>query len=82
MRMSNMSEYGFYVNCVSLYKNGIYDSVVVRENTGQRKPEFFHILRSAYFKKRCYFCLNILTFCRKIMTLAMHGVTFLYKIFV
>ena len=50
-----MPEYGFSLTRIFSYKggivdsgsNGIYDSILIRENAGQRKPFFRHMLRSA-----------------------------------
>ena len=41
-----MSEYGFSLTRFCLYKYKIEDSVLIRENTSQRKSIFLHILRS------------------------------------
>ena len=41
-----MPEHGFYLDRIFQYKNRIKDSVLIRENTGHRKPVFWHILRS------------------------------------
>ena len=41
-----MREYGFSLTRILPYKDKIYDSVLVRENTGQWKAVFSHILRS------------------------------------
>ena len=39
-----MPEYGFTVAVIFPCKDRIKDSVLVRENTGQRKTVFWHIL--------------------------------------
>ena len=39
-----MQEYGLSLICILPYKNRIYHSVFIRENTGQRKPVFSQIL--------------------------------------
>ena len=41
-----MQEYGFPLTRILPYKDRIYDSVLIRENTGQWKPVFLHILCS------------------------------------
>ena len=41
-----MSEYGFSLARIFPYKGRIADSVLIRENKGQRKPVFWYILRS------------------------------------
>ena len=41
-----MPEYGFFLTCISPYKDRIYDYVLTREETGQRKPVYCNILRS------------------------------------
>lgn len=41
-----MPEYWFSRTRIFSNKDKIYDSVLIRENTGQRKPVFWHILRS------------------------------------
>ena len=41
-----MSEYRFSLTFIFRYKNKIEDSVLRRENTGQRKSVFWHILPS------------------------------------
>ena len=41
-----MREYGFSLTYVLPYKNRIYESVLIRENTGLWKPVFSHILCS------------------------------------
>ena len=41
-----MREYGFSLTRIHPYKDKIYDSVLIQENTGQWKPVFSHILRS------------------------------------
>ena len=43
-----MLEYGFSLTRIFLYKNGIADSVLIQENTRQRKPVFWHVLSSAW----------------------------------
>ena len=40
-----MPGYGFSQTRIFPYKDRIVDSVVIRENTGQRKPRFWHMLR-------------------------------------
>ena len=30
---------GVFPDCILLYKNRVHDFVLIRENTGQRKPE-------------------------------------------
>ena len=42
-----MREYGFSLTGIFLHKDRIYDSALIRENAGQRKPVFLHILRCA-----------------------------------
>ena len=44
--VQNMPEYEFCLICIFPYKDRAYDSAFIRENTGQRKPVFLHILRS------------------------------------
>ena len=47
-------EYGFSLSCVFLYRGRIKDSVLIRENTSQRKPVFWNILRSdTFMRKNC-----------------------------
>ena len=41
-----MREYEFLLTRILPYKGKIYDFVLIRENTGQRKPVFSHILCS------------------------------------
>ena len=41
-----MREYGFSLTSILSYEDRIVDSVLIRENTGQRKPVFSHILCS------------------------------------
>ena len=41
-----MRECGFSLTRILPYKDRIYDSVLIRENTGQWKPVFSHILCS------------------------------------
>ena len=43
----NMPEYLFSLTRIFSYKDRIYDSVLMWENKGQRKPVLWHILRSA-----------------------------------
>ena len=43
-----MREYGFSLKCILPYDDRVYDYVLLRENTGQRKPVFSHILRSVF----------------------------------
>ena len=40
-----MPEYGFPLNHIFLYKDRIFDYLLIRENTGQRKDVFCHNLR-------------------------------------
>ena len=42
-----MREYGLSLTRILAYKDKIYHSVLLRENTGQWKPVFLHILCSA-----------------------------------
>ena len=42
----NMQECGFLLIRIFPYKNRIYDSVLIRENTSQGKPIFWDILHS------------------------------------
>ena len=44
-----MPEYGFSLTRIFPYKERFVDSVLVPENTGQRKPVFWHILRSVNY---------------------------------
>ena len=44
-----MAEYGFSLTLIFPYKARMYDSVLIREDKGQRKPVFLHILR-----RECY----------------------------
>ena len=48
----NMPEYGFSLTRIFLYKDEILDSVLIQENTRQRKPVFWHVLciASEYWK--------------------------------
>ena len=39
-----MPEHGFPLTSIFLYKDRVVDSVLERENTGQRKPASVHIL--------------------------------------
>ena len=39
-----MREYGFSLTRIMPYKDRIYDSALIPENTGQQKPLFSHIL--------------------------------------
>ena len=62
-----MPEYGFSLTLVLPYKERIYDSVHVRENTVQRKLVFWHNLRTKDIEREC-FCpliinLSALLFC-------------------
>ena len=41
-----MPEYGFSLTRIFLYKDRIYNFVLIREDTGQRKPVFWNILCS------------------------------------
>ena len=41
-----MQKYEFSLTCILPHKDRIYDSVIIRENTGQWKPVFSHILCS------------------------------------
>ena len=41
-----MPEYGFSQARILPYNDRIVEAVLQRENTGQRKPVFWHILRS------------------------------------
>ena len=41
-----MREYGFSLTHILPYRDRIVDSVLIRENTGQWKPVFSHILCS------------------------------------
>ena len=43
-----MPEYGFSLNRIFPYKDGIFDSVLICEYMGQRKPVFLHIFRSVF----------------------------------
>ena len=40
---------GFLWPIYFLYKERLYDSVLIREDTGQIKPVFWHILHSVFF---------------------------------
>ena len=42
-----MSKYKFSLAGIFPYKTRIYDSVLIRENTGQKKTVYWHILQSA-----------------------------------
>ena len=42
----NIPEYEFSLTHFFPYKDKIYQSVFIRENTSQREPAFWHILRS------------------------------------
>ena len=44
-----MPEHEFSLIRIFLYMDSIYDSVLVQENTGHRKPVFLHVLCSANF---------------------------------
>ena len=44
-----MPEYGFCLNRIFPYKDRIVNSVLIKENTGQRKPVFWHISLSVKF---------------------------------
>ena len=39
-----MPEYGFSLTCIFRYKDRIYDYVLIRGDTGQKKPVFWNIL--------------------------------------
>ena len=41
-----MPEHEFSATCIFSYKHRKSDSDLARENTGDRKPEFWHILRN------------------------------------
>ena len=41
-----MREYGFSLTYILPYKDKIYDFVLIRENKGQWKPVFSHVLCS------------------------------------
>ena len=43
-----MREYGVPLTVILLYMDKIVDFVLKRENTGQRKPAFAHVLCSVY----------------------------------
>ena len=45
-----MREYGFSLIRILAYKDRIYDSILIRENTGQQNPVFSHILGSVHLK--------------------------------
>ena len=51
-----MPEYGFLLNCIFPYKDRTVDSVLIRENTGQWKPVFSHILCSVIKQLFWYSC--------------------------
>ena len=59
-----MSEYGIFLNRIFQYNDKIKGSVFTREYTNQRKPVFWHILRSELFYRTPESCF----FRRKIMT--------------
>ena len=40
-----MQEYEFSLTRIFSYKHRIYDSVLIQENPGQKKPVFLHFLR-------------------------------------
>ena len=42
-----MRESGFSLTRILPYKDRIGDSILIRENKGQRKPAFSHVLRRA-----------------------------------
>ena len=42
-----MPKYKFSLAGIFPYKTRIYDSVLIRENTGQKKTVYWHILQSA-----------------------------------
>ena len=46
-----MSEYGFFLTRMFPYKDRIFDSVLIREYTSQRKPILLHILRNVEMNK-------------------------------
>lgn len=48
----NISKYRFSVTRIFPYKDKIIDSVLIRENTGQRKLVCLYILRSELFKNK------------------------------
>ena len=48
----NMRDCGFLVTRIITYKSKIVDSAFIRENMGQRKPVFSHILRIDSYGKR------------------------------
>ena len=47
-----MPEQGFSMALYFPYKDRILDSVHIRENTDQRKPVFWCVLRTEYMKDR------------------------------
>ena len=52
-----MPEYGFSMTCIIPYKDRIFDSVLIREYTGQRKPVLWHILGSDHCTFQGQFCI-------------------------
>ena len=48
--VQNVLEYRFSLTRTFSYKDRIIDSVLIRENAGQRKPAIWHILYSVFFK--------------------------------
>ena len=51
--MKNKQEYGFSLTFLFPYKDRIIDSVLMRENTGQGKPAFSHVLRNVLCVSKC-----------------------------
>ena len=47
MNVLRRSHYGFSVTCIFLYKDKIYDHILIKRYEGQRKPIIWYILRSA-----------------------------------
>ena len=48
-----MQEYGFSLIYILQNKDRIYDFVLIRENTGQRKRVFLHFLCSGWLTLSC-----------------------------
>ena len=58
--MLSFGEYGFSQTHIFVDKDKMVDSVLIRENTGQKKPVFSHILRSDIYLRITTFVLYII----------------------
>ena len=62
-----MPEYEFSITYTFPFKDRIIDSVHIRENARQRKPVFWHILRSADHNKTIFFSFVLKENCHKLI---------------